>query len=425
MKETTMTSFTRRDLLRAAGVGAASLLATSALPAGLLAQEPPAQAAGPPALVVVFLRGGADALNILVPYSDPRYRELRPTIALRAPGDPDGPEVVRLDDTFGLHPSLAALAPLWAARRLSGVVAAGSPHPTRSHFDAQDFMEYAAPGLRSVGEGWLNRYLRATKGSGAGELRKGELRAVAMQGLLPRALRGAVPVLAVPDDKILDRAAGVLDLFEDVYGAGMDGPAAAGDPVVAAGRDSVEALRRYTAITDQAAARATSYPAGRLGDRLRNVASLLQADVGLQVAALDVQGWDHHANEGAADGTLGVMLKDLGDALAAFALDLGPRLDRTLVLVLSEFGRTVRENGNRGTDHGHGGLALLLGGAVKGGRVHGRWDGLAERALYMDRDLPVTTDFRDVMAAVLRDHLGFDPPRGFFPDHRPGRLELF
>lgn len=420
-----MTSLTRRDLLRAAGVGAASLVATSALPAGLRAQEPAGDSAGPPALVVVFLRGGADALNILVPYSDPRYRELRPTIALSAADDDDGPGVVRLDDTFGLHPSLAALAPLWAARRVACVIAAGSPHPTRSHFDAQDFMEYAAPGLRTISDGWLNRYLQATKGRAAGGLRAGELRAVAMQGLLPRALRGAMPVLAVPDDKALDRAAGVLDLFEGVYGADMDDPAAANDPVVTAGRDSVEALRRYTAIIDRAAARTTSYPAGRLGDRLRNVASLLRADVGLQVAALDVQGWDHHANEGAADGTLGTMLRDLGDALAAFALDLGPRLDRTLVLVLSEFGRTARENGNRGTDHGHGGLALLMGGAVKGGRVHGRWDGLGERALYMERDLPVTTDFRDIMAATLREHLGFDPPRGFFPDHRPGRLELF
>lgn len=413
-----MTSLSRRDLLRAAGAGAASLALGGALPAPLgavlRADEP--RPGGPPALVVVFLRGGLDALNTVIPYADPRYRELRPTIAVAAEAGDDGPGVVRLDDTFGLHPALAGLEPLWRARRLACVLATGSPHPTRSHFDAQDFMEYAAPGLRTVREGWLNRWLQATRGGG-------ELRAVAMQGLLPRALRGSHPVLAIPEAKLLARADRVLDLFEDVYGAGE--PAAADDAVVGAGRETVAALRRYTSIVEAAAARETSYPTGRLGQRLRDVASLLHADVGLQVAALDVQGWDHHAGEGGVDGTLAAMLRELGDGLAAFAADLGPRLERTLVLVLSEFGRTARENGNRGTDHGHGGLALLLGGAVKGGRVHGRWDGLDDRALYMGRDLPVTTDFRDVMAAALRGHLGFDPPADFFPAHRPGRLELF
>lgn len=415
-----MTPWTRRDLLRAAGTGAASLLATGALPARLLAGDPPA---GPPALVVLFLRGGADALNALVPHGDPRYAELRPTIGVPPEDGDDGPGVVRLDGTFGLHPALAPLKPLWEARRLAAVVAAGSPHPTRSHFDAQDFLEYGAPGLRTLRDGWLNRWLQATRGRAKGDP---ALRAVAMQTLLPRALRGACPVLAVPDGRVMQQAGRALDLFAGVYGEPTD--LAAGredDVVVAAGRDTVEALRRYQVIVAGAKARAATYPAGRLAEQLRDLASLLHADVGLEAAALDVQGWDHHANEGGNEGTLATMLGDLASALAAFTTDLGPRLDRTLVLVLSEFGRTARENGNRGTDHGHGGFMLLLGGAVKGGRVHGRWDGLADGALYLGRDLPVTTDFRDVLAAVLRGHLGFDPPRGFFPDHRPGRVELF
>jgi uncharacterized protein (DUF1501 family) len=361
----------------------------------------PARAPRPrqPVLVVVFLRGGQDALHVLVPCADPRYAALRPTLALARDG---ANAALPLDGRFWLHPALAPLQPLWAAGRLAPIVNVGSPHPTRSHFDAQDFMERAAPGARHVRDGWLNRYLAATA-------RKDEppLRAVAMQNLLPRSLRGAHPVLAVPELRGADPVAD--DALAQLYAAG------GGDAVLRAGSSTVAVLRHYQEVVARTrdAAR-VPYPAGPLGERLQRIARLAKAGEPVELAAADHPGWDHHANQ--AD-TCARMLAHLAGSLAAFARDLGPDLDRTLVLVVTEFGRTCRENGNGGTDHGHGGVALALGGGVRGGTVHGRWTGLAERELWEGRDLPVTTDFRDVFAEVLREHLRWDLPRGFFPEY--------
>jgi len=312
--------------------------------------------------------------------------------------------VAPLDGTFGLHPSLKALKPHWDAKRFAAIVNVGSPHSTRSHFDAQDFMEYAAPGSRTVREGWLNRYLRATRKKEAPALR-----AVAMQPLLPRALRGTHPALAVPDKSVLQNDK-VLGMYEDFYREGDD-------PVVSTGRETLETLRAYREIVEKnRKERRTAYPNGRLASKLQDIAGLLHAGAGLEVACVDLGGWDHHANEETA---LANLLREVGDSLGAFAEDLGSHLGSTLVLVMSEFGRTCRENGNRGTDHGHGGVMLLLGGAVRGGRILGKWDGLADRNLYEGRDLPVTTDFRDVFAEVLRGHMAFEAARDFFPEYKP------
>jgi uncharacterized protein (DUF1501 family) len=410
----------RREFLRLAGAGAAASMVSGVQ--FVFAQDDPTKTkvarAARPALVAIYLRGGQDALNVVVPHGDKRYYEIRPTIALPAE------ELVKLDGTFGFHPALKPLKPLWDAGKLAAVVNSGSPHSTRSHFDAQDFMEYGAPGSRTVREGWLNRYLEATKNKSVQE--RGEeavaLRAVATQPLLPRALRGGHPVLAVPDNNVLanDR---VLDSFEKIYGNEEMGQRKE-DPVVQVGRETLKTLERYRELVEKRRKeRKAVYPAGGLSQRLQDIAGVIHADAGLEIAAVDIGGWDHHANEPAA---LDRLLKELAGSLAAFVEDLGDRLSQTLVLTMTEFGRTCRENGNVGTDHGHGGCMLLLGGTVKGGRIHGDWRGLDDKALYQARDLPTSTDFRDVFAEVLKSHLAFEPPKGFFPDYTPkGVKELF
>ena len=424
-----MTAMRRRDFLKLSAAGAISISMPGFRVHNSASDRGPGKGK---VLVVIFLRGGQDPLNTIVPYSDSRYYEIRPTIAIPQPGS-DPKAAIALDKRFGLHPALAPLAPLFEQKSLAPILNVGSPHPTRSHFDAQDFMEYGAPGLRTVTNGWLNRYLQATADP------KGKdpvLRAIAMQGLLPRSLRGDYPVLAVPRTRRRDND--VLDLFDELYGegaragaTGMEPPKRKGrrrelrrdDPVVVAGQATIRALRRYQEIVaqDSPPARGVSYPRGILGEKLQRIAQVLKSGEETEIACADYNGWDHHAREGGTDGTLARMLDHLGKSLAAFAADLGDHLERTLILTMSEFGRTCRENGNAGSDHGHGGMMFAIGGEVRGGKVLGKWPGLEDTDMYEGRDLQATTDFRDVMAAVLKNHMGFKLPRDFFPDFRPGR----
>ncbi len=423
-----MTPMYRRDFLKAGGAGLASLHLP--LPAGHLRREFAGDGEAP-TLVVLYLRGGMDALNVLVPYRDPRYYEIRPTLAVAPEDTEEEPGVIRLDGTFGLHPALAALMPFWKSGALAPIVNVGSPHPTRSHFDAQDFMEYAAPGSRTVRDGWLNRYLASTveKASASSEAGERRLRALAMQGLLPRSLRGRHAALAVPGRKVLADE-DMLALFEPLYrGNGADG--ADGGAVFETGRTTMETLALFRRLAAEGeTGDGVSYPATQLARGLRTLARVIRsgarvirAGAGLEVAAIDVAGWDTHAAQGRSSGAMPQLLETLATGLAAFMTDLGPLATRTVVLVMTEFGRTCRENGNYGTDHGHGGLMLLLGGGAKGGRIHGDWTGLRDKDLYQGRDLEVTTDFRDVLAEVLRHHFRFDVPKGFFPDYRAGRVK--
>lgn len=404
-----MLDLTRRDVLKAAAVAAA-------LPAFRFAPGRRARNT----LVVIYQRGGMDALNAVIPFGDKLYYEIRPTIAVPPKDGDDGAGVLELDKTFGLHPAMKPLMPYWEQKRFAPVVCVGSPHTTRSHFDAQDFMEYAAPGLRTIRDGWLNRYLAATKPDG-----EVPIRAVAMQGLLPRALRGQIPCLAVPENRVLKNDK-VLDSFEDLYGGGAgEMGERKDDPVVESGLDTIETLKAYKEIVEKGAKeRKAEYPKNNgLATKLRDVASLIHAGTGLEIACVDVGGWDDHANEGGSTGAMATRLGDLTGAIGAFAADIGERLDSTMVMVMTEFGRTCRENGNSGTDHGHGSTMLLLGGALKGGRVLGDWRGLEEKALYESRDLPVATDFRDVFAEVLRGHMGWDPAKDFFPEYKANKLK--
>jgi len=406
---------TRRTFL--AGTGA--LLATPALGAFHGAAQERSKERGKPVLLAIYLRGGADFLNMVVPWKDPIYRSKRPTIALK---EEDG--VVPLDAEFALHPALAPLAPLWSSGKLAPVLCVGSPHPTRSHFDAQDFMERAAPGERQVTSGWLNRYLAATKRKG-----ESELRAIALQTLLPRSMRGDYPALATPPGLTRELDEGTLTEFEDVYAAGdgMQGSPEEAGAVLESGRATIETMRQLKELlaNSDKGGGAEGWPKSPFGASLRNLAALANADCGLEVAAVDYPGWDHHIRQGSTDGAQARMLANYAASIAALCTALGPRLDDTLIVTMTEFGRTVAENGNNGSDHGRGGGMLLIGGGVRGGKLHGHWRGLDPKVLADGRDLPVTTDFRDVMAACLASRFGFEAPEGFFPEYKQGKLELF
>lgn len=372
-------------------------------------------------LVVVLQRGACDGLNTVVPWGDPRYGSLRPTIAVPRP-DGGRAAALDLDGFFGLHPALEPLLPFWKDRRLAVVHAVGSPDPTRSHFDAQDFLESGTPGRKATEDGWLNRGLRARPEGDASPLR-----AVALTPTLPRILAGRAPAVSMASLRDFALRGGQAPRarqgFEQMYAGAVS------EALRGAGQETFEALEALEAV-DAGGARASR--AGRPGDRgaaslgqsLGQVAQLVRSEVGLEFAYVETGGWDHHANEGGVQGQLAGRLRDLAQGLSSFATALGPRLDDVLLVTLTEFGRTARENGNRGTDHGHGSVALVLGGAVRGGRVHGRWPGLEPGALYEGRDLAVTTDFRDLVGELLARHSGVTDLRSVFPGHdpQPGRF---
>jgi uncharacterized protein (DUF1501 family) len=371
-------------------------------------------------LIAVFQRGAVDGLNMVIPFAEPDYYRARPSIAIRQPGQPDG--AVDLDGFFGLHPRLAMLKPFYDARQLAIVHACGSPDPTRSHFDAQDFMETATPGVKSTRDGWMNRYLHAREHQAATPFR-----AVALAPQLPRSLQGLAPALAIGRiDRFGLRAGGstgaVQSSFEREYAAAAD------MALNSTSREAFDAIRmlenaepaRYTP------ANGAAYPASAYGQALKEIAQLVKAGVGLEVAFAESGNWDHHANEGAATGQLANRLDDFGRGIAALAHDLGDRMENVVILTMSEFGRTVGENGNRGTDHGHGNAMLVLGGGVQGGRIYGRWPGLAREQRHEGRDLAITTDFRAVFNEVVRGHLGLQDTRAVFPGFmNPEPLGLF
>lgn len=351
-------------------------------------------------LVALFQRGAADGLNVVVPWAESQYYTLRPSLAI-----PKG-EVIDLDGFFGLNPTLAPLKKMFDAKRLAIVHATGSPDPTRSHFDAQDYMESGTPGLKSTPDGWLNR---ALSGQGATPVR-----AVAMGQTLPRAMRGtnsAVAIAGVPSFRLRDEETSTT--FQQLYGAdkGLSGAA----------KETFEAMKVLKSLPAPSLASGVSYPGSAFGRNLQQIAQLIKADVGLEVAFADMGGWDTHVNEAQQ---LTNLLTGFGGALAAFHDDLGDRMEDVVVVTMSEFGRTAKENGNRGTDHGHANAMFVFGGPVAGGKVYGRWPGLAPEQLYEGRDLAVTTDFRDVLGEVVTGHLGLSAA-GVFPGHRISAPGLF
>ena len=405
---------TRRSFVKG---GALALVALGAAPRFVvrtaLAQS---RAARSKVLVVIFQRGAVDGLSMLVPHGDRDYYGARGNIAIARPGA--GAEgAIDLDGFFGLHPSLSGLKPLWDERRLAAVHAIGSPDTTRSHFDAQDYMESGTPGVKSTEDGWLARGLAAEPAPQASPFR-----AVALGPALPRVLRGDVGAVAMTslaefDVREVAALAGGLDArqgFESLYEQGVR------DLLHGTGRETFDAVKMLKAAAPQRIqpANGAVYPRGRFGESVRQIAQLIRADVGLEVAFADVGGWDTHAAQGNERGQLATRLKEFGDGLAALDRDLGDRMGDVMVLTMSEFGRTVRENGNRGTDHGHGTAMFVVGGGAKGGKVYGRWPGLAREQLHEGRDLAVTTDFRSLFAEVAVRHLG-TPADPLFPGFKP------
>jgi uncharacterized protein (DUF1501 family) len=409
----------RRFFLKSGGVALASIgLATAApsfLQRAVLAQGRGAAAGGRrKTLIAIFQRGAVDGLNMVVPYGEQNYYELRPTLAIAQPKRGAlGEAVIDLDGFFGLHPVLAGFKPLWDAKRLAIVHAAGSPDNTRSHFDAQDYMESGTPGLKATDDGWLNRYLQAQPAPQASPFR-----AVAMTQNLPRVMQGRAPALAISNLNDFNVRAGqasaaVQGSFADIY------EQAAGDALRGTGRETFDAIN-YLKRVNPAQYRpenGAQYPRTQFGNALLQIAQLIKAGVGLEVAFTDIGGWDTHVNEGSARGQLALRLTEFGQGIAALYQDLGQRMDDVVILTMSEFGRTVRENGNRGTDHGHANAMFVIGGAVRGGKVHGAWPGLSGDKLYEGRDLALTTDFRDVFGEVATKHLGAVNLQKVFPSY--------
>jgi uncharacterized protein (DUF1501 family) len=397
----------RRYFLKNGGI---AMLGMASLPSFLQRAVAASTAVpGKKKMVVLFQRGAMDGLNVVVPFGERNYYAMRPTIAIPAPRSGATDAAIDLDGFFGLHPSLQPLEPLFHKGQLAIVQAVGSPDPTRSHFDAQDFMESGTPGLKSTDNGWLNRALLSMP-----EEKPSPFRAVAFGPYLPRTLQGTSPAVAISDLKQFKMNGPQQTIeggFEAMYAQTVD---AALRGVGSETFEAIDQLKKINPDTYQPD-NGAEYPKNRFGQSLQEIAELFKADVGLEVAFLDSGGWDHHVNEGGVQGQLSNLLRDLGQGIAAFHLDMGDRMDDVMFVSMSEFGRTARENGNRGTDHGHANCMFVMGGGVKGGRVYSRWPGMSEGELYQGRDLAVTTDYRSVLSEIMTKHLGNRDLKTVFP----------
>jgi uncharacterized protein (DUF1501 family) len=408
---------TRRIFLRGSAVAMAGM---GAVPSWL-ARAASAEGKKRKTLVVVFQRGAADGLNIVIPFTEKRYRDLRPTLAIASPnGQPpqtgpngqiltplNGP-AIDLDGRFALNIAMQPLKPLWDKQQLAIVEATGSPDPSRSHFDAQDYMESGTPGQPS-GDGWLNRALPPA------DAETSPLRAVALGNQVPHTLRGQRDAIAVNNSQQYQMgnhdAAAIL---QDMYSTSSDAQ------VGRTGKEAFEAMKMIQSITqgsNNLPGGAQYGQGGELGRSLQQLARMIKADVGVEAAFAEIGGWDHHGNE---NQQLSNLLRQFSSALAAFSQDMGDRMEDIVLVTMSEFGRTAQENGNAGTDHGHGSLMMVLGGPVQGGKVYGQWPGLEKEQLFEGRDLAVTTDFRAVLSELIRGHLGQKDLGPVFPGYKPG-----
>ena len=402
-------AITRRVMMKN---GAMALVGTSVIPSFLtraVMAEATTAAANHKKLVVLFQRGAADGLNIVVPHAEQNYYQMRPSIAIKQS------EVIDLDGHFGLHPALASFKPLWDQGHLAIVHACGSPDITRSHFDAQDYMESGTPGMKSTQDGWLNRALQVEK---MDPKLATAFRAIALGTQVPRTLAGPVPAIAISNVNDFavgakqKNAASVSSAFQEMY-------AESGDAMLhGTGQETFEAVKMLKA-TDPAhykPAEGVVYPNADFGNKLKQVAQLLKANLGVEAAFTDIGDWDTHQAQGSTQGRLTNRLKEFSESIAAFWKDMGPEAENITIVTMSEFGRTARQNGTGGTDHGHGNVMFVIGGKVKGGKVYGKWPGLANEQLYEGRDLAVTTDFRQVLGEAAYRTLGAENLDRVFPN---------
>jgi uncharacterized protein (DUF1501 family) len=379
-------------------------------------------------LIAIFQRGAMDGLSAVIPYGEPEYYNLRSAIAIPRPGgasdanpanpggsQPNQAPAIDLDGFFALHPALNAFKPIYDSGQLAIIHAAGSPDSTRSHFDAQDYMESATPGVKSTTDGWINRYLQSNGAADASPFR-----GVAMGPTLPRVMQGKASAIAMNSINEFGLRAGgdtgqaVQGGFEAMYTQTVN------DALRGAGKETFEAMKLLKRVnpTQYKPSPDAVYPRGAFGDRMRQIAQLIKSDIGLEVAFTDIGGWDTHANQGSSQGQLATRLTEFSHGLSALYADLNDRADEVVILTMTEFGRTARENGNRGTDHGHASVIFALGGAIKGGKVYGKWPGLKSHQLNEGRDLAVTTDFRDVFAELAKNHLGAANLNAIFPGYQ-------
>jgi len=389
---------TRRGFMKG---GSLALVGTSTIPSFLtrsVMAEMTTAAANKKKLVVLFQRGAADGLNIVVPYQEKNYYAMRSSIAIQKN------QVLDLDGFFGLHPSMAAFKPLYDQGHLAIVHAAGSPDMTRSHFDAQDYMESGTPGVKVTVDGWLNRALQAEALTG----KPSPFRAVALGTEVPRMLQGKLPAVAV--NNLADFSVGgkgpqtspISNAFQAMYDESSDAI------LHGTGQETFEAVRMMKAAdpSKYQPAAGIVYPGTQFGNSLKQVAQLMKANLGVEAAFSDIGGWDTHQNQGGANGQLANRLKEFSETIAAFWKDMGPDAEDMVLVTMSEFGRTARQNGTGGTDHGHANVMFVLGGRVKGGKVYGKWPGLSNEQLNEGRDLAVTTDFRRVLGEATYKTLG-------------------
>jgi len=393
------------------------LSAGAALPVPWAAVRAAAVEGGPKRLVVIFLRGAVDGLNVVIPHGERAYYDSRPTIAIGPPGSDQG--ALPLDNYFGLHPALAGLHPLWNEKKLAFVHAAGSPDATHSHFDAQLFIENGTPGQSTTRDGWMNRLLAALPEP------RGPTDAVTIGPTLPQILKGDQPVSNL---SLGPEGARPMPIDQPEIGRAFDRLYSGKDPVSEAyrqGRAARAELVGELAGEMRRADNGAPPPAGFPAEAAR-LARLIGQDRHIRLVFLSLGGWDTHVKQGKAKGQLANRLQPLGEGLLALARGLGNAWDDTIIVVLSEFGRRVRENGNGGTDHGHGNVIWVLGGGVRGGSVYGDWPGLSTGQLYQGRDLAVTTDYRAVFTVILERHLRLDERQlaQVFPGLPPARSNL-
>jgi uncharacterized protein (DUF1501 family) len=408
----------RRMVLKTTGM---ALVAQGLVPRVFVRMAAAATTPSRRVLVAIFQRGAVDGLNVLVPYGEKVYYDARPSIAVPRPDgsltSASASAALDLDGFFGLHPSLAPLLPYFQDGSAAFVHAVGSPDATRSHFDAQDFMESGTPGVKSTPDGFLSRAVASPRSLERTD-KPSPLRAVALSPGMPRILAGPAGAVSMTNVGEFGIRAGqassaASDTFESMYAEAVAGN------LSGAAHESFEAVRILKSADPSkiAAENGADYPRSPFGNSLKQIAQLIKANVGLEVAFTDVGGWDTHAGEGGAQGQLANRLRDYGQAIAAFAKDLGSRMADVTLVTMSEFGRTVKENGNRGTDHGHANFMLLLGGGVKGRKVYGKWPGLDASHLYENRDLAVTTDFRDVFGEILERRMNVKSLGAVFPGY--------
>jgi len=389
---------TRRGFMRG---GALALVGTSVIPSFLtrsIYAEMTTAAANKKKLVVIFQRGACDGLNVVVPHAEKNYYAMRPTIAIKQN------EVIDLNGFFGLHPQMAAFKPLYDQGHLAIIHAAGSPDPSRSHFDAQDYMESGTPGVKVTQDGWLNRALQADIEAG----KPSAFRAVALGTQVPRTLQGKIPAIAVAnlnDFSVAGKGpqtSPISNAFQAMYDESSD------SLLHGTGDETFEAVKMLKAAdpAHYQPAAGVNYPNTAFGNSLKQVAQLLKANLGVEAAFSDIGGWDTHQNQGGAQGQLANRLKEFSETIAAFWQDMGQDSENITLVTMSEFGRTARQNGTGGTDHGHANVMFVLGGSVKGGKVYGKWPGLSNDQLNEGRDLTVTTDFRNVLGEAAYKTLG-------------------